>query len=210
MASNIILYTNSECSSPYVLSVYATLVEKGLPFEIKSIDLATGENLAPEYRRISLTSRVPTLVHGELSLSESSAIIEYLEETFAPPGFPSVFPTDPQQRARARQIQAWVRSDLGALREERQTTVIYDKRNPQPLSEAGRRAADKLLAVADTLIDAQGGDLFGSWSIADVDFSVMLNRLHANGDPVPEKIRRYVDRQSERGCVKSWWALARR
>jgi glutathione S-transferase len=194
MASNIILYTNSECSSPYVLSVYATLVEKGLPFEIKSIDLATGENLAPEYRRISLTS----------------AIIEYLEETFAPPGFPSVFPTDPQQRARARQIQAWVRSDLGALREERQTTVIYDKRNPQPLSEAGRRAADKLLAVADTLIDAQGGDLFGSWSIADVDFSVMLNRLHANGDPVPEKIRRYVDRQSERGCVKSWWALARR
>lgn len=210
MASNIILYTNSECSSPYVLSVYATLVEKGLPFELKSIDLASGENLAPEYRRISLTSRVPSLVHGELSLSESSAIIEYLEETFAPPGFPSVFPADPQQRARARQIQAWVRSDLGALREERQTTVIYDKRNPQPLSEAGRRAADKLLAVADTLIDAQGGDLFGSWSIADVDFSVMLNRLHANGDPVPEKIRRYVDRQSERGCVKSWWALARR
>jgi glutathione S-transferase len=209
MASNIILYTNSECSSPYVLSVYATLVEKGLPFELKSIDLAGGENLASEYRRISLTSRVPTLVQGEFALSESTAIVEYLEETFAPPDFPSVFPREAQQRARARQIQAWVRSDLGALREERQTTVIYDKKNPQPLSEAGRRAADKLLAVADTLIDAQGGDLFGSWSIADVDFSVMLNRLHANGDPVPDKIRRYVDRQSERGCVKSWWALAR-
>lgn len=210
MASNIILYTNHECSSPYVLSVYATLVEKGLPFELKSIDLGTQENLEPEYQRISLTSRVPTLVHGEFSLSESSAIVEYLEDAFALPDFPSVYPRGIQERARARQIQAWVRSDLGVLREERQTTVIYGERNPQPLSAAGQRAADKLLSVADTLIDAQGNNLFGSWSIADVDFSVMLNRLCANGDPVPEKIRKYVDRQSDRPCVKSWWALARK
>ncbi len=210
MASNIILYTNHECSSPYVLSVYATLVEKGLPFELKSIDLGTQENLEPEYQRISLTSRVPTLVHGEFSLSESSAIVEYLEDAFALPDVPSVYPRGIQERARARQIQAWVRSDLGVLREERQTTVIYGERNPQPLSAAGQRAADKLLSVADTLIDAQGNNLFGSWSIADVDFSVMLNRLCANGDPVPEKIRKYVDRQSDRPCVKSWWALARK
>lgn len=210
MASNIILYTNRECSSPYVLSVYATLVEKGLPFELKSIDLGTQENLEPEYQRISLTSRVPTLLHGEFSLSESSAIVEYLEDAFALPDFPSVYPRDLQERARARQIQAWVRSDLGVLREERQTTVIYGERNPQPLSAAGQLAAGKLLSVADTLIDAQGNNLFGSWSIADVDFSVMLNRLCANGDPVPEKIRKYVDRQSDRPCVKSWWALARK
>ena len=210
MASNIILYTNRECSSPYVLSVYATLVEKGLPFELKSIDLGTQENLEPEYQRISLTSRVPTLVHGEFSLSESSAIVEYLEDAFALPDFPSVYPGGIQERARARQIQAWVRSDLGVLREERQTTVIYGERNPEALSSVGQRAAAKLLSVADTLIDAQGNNLFGSWSIADVDFSVMLNRLCANGDPVPEKIRKYVDRQSDRPCVKSWWALARK
>ncbi|MGB3288332.1 MAG: glutathione transferase [Burkholderiaceae bacterium] len=209
MASSIILYTNREHSSPYVLSVYATLVEKGLPFELKPIDLSSGGNLTPEYRRLSLTSRVPSLVHGDFSLSESSAIVEYLEDAFTPPDFPSVYPRDPQQRGRARQIQAWVRSDMGALREERPTTVIYRDKVSTPLSEAGKRAADKLLSVADTLIDEQGGDLFGAWSIADVDFSVMLNRLCANGDPVPAKIRKYVDRQSERACVKSWWALAR-
>src|SRR3546814_6370533 len=82
MASNIILYTNRECSSPYVLSVYATLVEKGLPFELKAIDLAAKENLQPEYRRISLTSRIPKLLDGEFSLSDSSAIIEYLEDAY--------------------------------------------------------------------------------------------------------------------------------
>src|SRR3546814_19054460 len=110
MASNIILYTNLECSSPYVLSVYATLVEKGLPFELKAIDLAAKENLQPEYRRISLTSRIPTLLDGEFSLSESSAIIEYLEDAYTAPDFPSVFPRDAQQRAKARHIQAWVPS----------------------------------------------------------------------------------------------------
>jgi glutathione S-transferase len=65
------------------------------------------------------------------------------------------------------------------------------------------------LTVADTLIDNQGGFLFGAWSIADVDFSVMLNRLVANGDPTPEKIRKYVERQSSRPCISTWWERAR-
>lgn len=210
MASNIILYTNREYSSPYALSVYATLVEKGLPFELKTIDLGSGENRGAEYTRLSLTSRIPTLVCDDFSLSESSAIIEYLEETFPAPAHKSVFPHDVRQRARARQIQAWVRSDLGALREERQTSIIYGKKNPQALSAAGTRAAERLLAVADALIDDQGNNLFGEWSIADVDLSVMLNRLYANGDTVPKKIQSYVDRQSDRQCVASWWQFARR
>jgi len=210
MASNIILYTNREYSSPYALSVYATLVEKGLPFELKTIDLGSGENRAADYTRLSLTSRVPTLICDDFALSESSAIIEYLEETFPAPAYKSVLPGDVRQRARARQIQAWVRSDLSALREERQTSIIYGNKNPNPLSEAGTRAAERLLAVADALIDDEGNDLFGEWSIADVDLSVMLNRLHANGDPIPKKFQLYVDRQSARPCVASWWQFARR
>ena len=209
MNSSMILYTNSLYSSPYALSVYATLVEKGLPFELMTIDLASGENLESRYSALSLTSRIPALVSGDFSLSESSAIIEYLEETYAAPDFVSVFPRDVQQRARARQIQAWVRSDLGVLREERQTSVIFGEKNPTPLSQQGRLAADRLLSVADRLIDDQGGPLFGDWSIADVDFSVMLNRLHANGDPVPDKIKRYVDQQSSRPSVEIWWRMAR-
>ncbi|MGP1613876.1 MAG: glutathione transferase [Pollutimonas bauzanensis] len=209
MNQSLILYTNRQHSSPYVLSVYATLYEKGLPFELKTVDLATGENLAQPYSRLSLTSRVPTLTIGDFSLSESSAIIEYLEEAFPPPDFASVFPNDLRLRARARQIQAWVRSDMGILREERSTVVIYGARNPKPLSEPARQAADKLLRAADALIDEQGSNLFGAWSIADVDFSVMLNRLCANGDPVPPKIRKYVERQAGRPCVEKWWSLAR-
>lgn len=209
MSQNVRLYTNSQYSSPYALSVYATLLEKGVPFELRTVDLAAGEHLSQDYARLSLTSRVPALVVGEFSLSESSAIIEYLEEAYPQPDFASVYPDNLEQKARARQIQAWVRSDLDALREERPTTVIFGARNPAPLSPPGQQAAEKLLSVADLLIDNQGNHLFGSWSIADVDLSVMLNRLCANGDPVPGKIKRYVERQASRPCIQQWWALAK-
>src|SRR5690606_41985366 len=136
-----------------------------------------------------------------LGLSGASGNHRYPEETLPAPAFQSRLTGHVRQRARPRQIQAWVRSDLSALREERQTSIIYGNKNPNPLSEAGTRAAERLLAVADALIDDEGNDLFGEWSIADVDLSVMLNRLHANGDPIPKKFQLYVDRQSARPCV---------
>ncbi|TAL85818.1 MAG: glutathione transferase [Candidimonas sp.] len=206
--NSLVLYANSQFSSPYVLSVYATLVEKGLPFDLKTVDLNLGEQFTKDYAKLSLTSRVPTLVDGDFSLSESSAIIEYLEETYPRPTYASVFPGDARLRARARQIQAWLRSDLGALREERPTTVIYATKNPKPLSGQAQHAAQKLLTVANALIDAQGNPLFGQWSIADVDMAVTLSRLVANGDPTPEKIQSYVAQQSSRPCIADWWKRA--
>lgn len=207
MNQTLVLYSNSTYSSPYVLSVYATLVEKGLPFELKTVAL-DGQQFGNEYVGLSLTSRVPTLVAGDFSLSESSAIVEFLEDTYPAPEFTAVLPRNREPRARARQIMAWLRSDLGVLREERSTTVIFAEKNPQPLTTAGKQAADKLLRGADHLIDEHGNNLFGAWSIADVDLAVMLNRLVANGDPVPEKFRRYVARQWERPSVKTWWERA--
>jgi len=149
--TDMILYTNREYSSPYALSVYAALCEKGLPFELRTIDLSAGENRGQAYRQLSLTSRIPTLAVDDFSLSESSAIIEYLEDAYTPPEFPAVFPEDIRLRARARQLQAWVRSDLAALRAERPTSVIYGLKRPQALSAAAQQAADKLLAVATNL-----------------------------------------------------------
>ncbi|XLM19736.1 glutathione S-transferase N-terminal domain-containing protein, partial [Chromobacterium piscinae] len=64
----------------------------------------------PGYRAQSLASRVPMLVDGDFALSESSAIIEYLEDAY--PDTVRVLPADPKARARARQLQAWLRSDL--------------------------------------------------------------------------------------------------
>ncbi len=118
---NLRLYADAQFASPYAMSVFVALHEKGLPFELVTVDLAEKANLEPEYAASSLTRRVPTLVHDGFALSESSAITEYLDEVF--PGT-LLYPKDAAKRARARQIQAWLRSDLMPIRQERSTEVV--------------------------------------------------------------------------------------
>src|SRR5512134_962937 len=105
----LVLYGDKDLASPYVMSVAVALAEKGLAYDLKRVDLSRKENLEDTYRTRSLTARVPTLTHGDFSLSESSAIDEYLEEAFPPPKHAAIYPRDLRKRARARQVQAWVR-----------------------------------------------------------------------------------------------------
>ncbi len=195
------LYVDSEFASPYAMSAYVALVEKGLAFETRTIDLAANENRAAGYAGLSVTQRVPTLGHGGFSLSESSAITEYLDEVF--PQNP-LYPKAPQARARARQVQAWLRSDLLPIRQERTTDVIFYGVKKAPLSADARQAVEKLFAAAESLIPADSGFLCGAWSIADVDLALMLNRLLLHGDPVPDRLATYARFQWGRPSVQRW------
>jgi glutathione S-transferase len=197
----MLLYTDQEFTSPYAMSVFVALMEKQLAFEIRTLDLAREENNAPDYARTSVTQRVPTLIDGDFALSESSAIAEYLNDVYPDP---PIFPTDPQMRARARQVQAWLRSDLMPIRLERSTTTIFYRPVSAPLSPAAQVASRKLCAGATELLSHGEENLFGRWSIADVDLAVMLQRLILNGDEVPARLVRYARAQWERPTVQRW------
>ena len=95
------LYVDSLFTSPYAMSVFVALREKGLAFETLTLDLDAGQTQAADYAQRSLTQRVPTLVDGDFALSESSAITEYLDQAYPET---RVYPADVQQRARARQV----------------------------------------------------------------------------------------------------------
>ncbi len=165
----ITLWSDADFFSPYVMSVYVALQEKSLPFTLKTVDLNRGEHLQAGWTGYAATRRVPLLEVDDFALSESSAITEYLDERFAPPEWERIYPHDLQKRARARQIQAWLRSDLMPIREERSTAVVFDGAKMPDLSEAGRQSAEKLFATATTLLAHGGKNLFGEWSIADAD-----------------------------------------
>ena len=102
MAFDLTLYSDAKFTSPYVMSVFVSLIEKGTPIQIKIIDLDANENKLEPFARMSLTRRVPTLVHDNFRLSESSAITEYLEEEFPAPGHAPVYPLGRRERALAR------------------------------------------------------------------------------------------------------------
>lgn len=205
---NLTLYVDSRYFSPYAMSVYVALKEMGLEFKLETVDLERGEQHRAPFRERSGTARIPVLRHDDFWLSESSAICEYLHDELSASGIP-LYPPEARDRARARQIQAWLRSDLGALREERPTEVVFGGETRAALSEAGRQAADKLIAFAGNLVDEDGGPLFGRWSVVDVELALALNRLVMNGDAVPDKLARFARHQWTRPAVQAWCALAR-
>lgn len=202
----MLLYVDANFASPYALVAFVSLLEKGLPFEIEPVDLVAQAHHRPDFSRTSITRRVPTLVHDGFALSESSAICEYLDETFS--GV-RLYPRNPRDRARARQVQAWLRSDLMPIRDERPTFVVFNGAKRPALSTAARASAELLFAGALTLLQGRTDNLFGDWSIADVDLAMMLQRLIFIGDPVPQRLVDYAMQQWRRPTVRQWIDRAR-
>lgn len=202
------LYLGADYVSAFAMSAFVALKEKQLSFELVTLDLKARDNYLGSYRDLSLTCKIPVLVHEGFALSESSAIAEYLEELV--PDSKRIYPQDIKQRARARQLQAWLRSDLLVVRRERPFDLVYFGRKDAPLSDEARAAVDRLFFVADRLLEEGAEHLFGDWSIADTDLAIMLNRLVANGDPVPARLAAYVQRQWDRDSVRAWMDLERK
>lgn len=200
------LYVDAQLLSPYAMSAYVALTEKGLPLELRMVDLHVGEQRLRPYTSRAPTARVPALAHRDFHLTESSAIIEYVEEMFPAPHYAALLPENVQSRARARQIQAWLRSDLGALREARPTEVVFHDAPVQPLNAEAEAAAAKLLRMAQALLPDGQMSLFGNWTIADTELALMLRRL-AGDDELPAALRAYADSQWRRPTVQNWLKL---
>lgn len=206
MQDPIRLYVDAQFASPYAMSVFVALHEKQLAFDMLPVDLAALEHRGAGFSRLSLTQRVPTLLHGDFALSESSAITEYVDEVF---GGAPLYPAEPRAKARARQLQAWLRSDLLPIRQERSTEVVFFGPSSAPLSAAAQVSAQSLFDAVEAMLPVDAQNLFGEWSIADVDLALMLNRLVLNGDAVPQRLAAYATRQWQRPSVQRWVALAR-
>lgn len=206
-SAKIKLYVGADFVSAFAMSTFVALKEKQLSFELVTLDLKARENYQAGYRDLSLTCKIPTMVHQGFALSESSAIAEYLDEIAPQPQ--KLFPQDTRQRARARQLQAWLRSDLLVIRKERPADLIYFGKKDTPLSDDALAAVDRLFFVADRLLKGGADHLFGDWSIADTDLAIMLNRLLANGDHVPARLAAYVRRQWDRDSVRAWMDIER-
>jgi glutathione S-transferase len=202
----MLLYVDSNFASPYALVAYVSLVEKGLTFDVKSLEIFADAQKESAYAATSITRRIPTLIHDHFALSESSAICEYIDESFEGT---QLYPTGLRDRARARQVQAWMRSDLMPIREERPTFIVFCGARRPALSPQAIEATHKLYAAALQLLEGSAENLFGEWSIADVDLAMMLQRLVAHGDTVPQQLVDYANRQWLRPSVQQWINLRR-
>jgi len=164
---------------------------KGLAYDTELVDLSTGGHLSDKYRRINPQRRVPTLVDDGVTLIQSLAIIEYLEETYPIPPF---LPTGGQARAQVRAIANIISCDIHPLNNlavlnylvgplgasEHQKSVWY-----QHWVAEGFNAVESLLAVGSNTGVFCDGDKPGLADICLVPQVFNAQRFDCDLSPYP-------------------------
>lgn len=204
MSESIVLYAESSWVSPWVFHAMAALEEKGLPYTLELLPLPIPAAQKQALAERSILGKVPALAHGELCFTESMAISEYLAERFPYPAHPRLFPEDLAERARARQVMSWLRTDLMALREARPTTSVFGAPVATPLAGKAREQADELIRVASRLIAPGRTTMFAAWCIADADLALALMRLIKNRDEVPAHVVAAAEATWARPSVRAY------
>jgi glutathione S-transferase len=154
--------------SPYVRKVLVCLKLKGIAYEVDPIVPFYGND---RFSQLSPLRRIPVLVDGDLVLTDSSVICEYLEELQP---LPRLLPADIRDRARARWLEEFADTRMGDVFIWRLFNQVAIR--PAVWGEKGDRAlVDKVLkedapAVLDYLeADAPAeGFRFGALGLADI------------------------------------------
>ena len=78
------------------------LEHKGIPYHRKTLSFDAGDLKTAEFGALNPRRRVPVLVDDDFVLTESAAIVEYIEERW--PSAPALFASDARQRAIQRRM----------------------------------------------------------------------------------------------------------
>ena len=104
------LYNYFRSSASYRVRIALAL--KGLAYEYLPVHLVKREQLAPPYAALSASRLVPLLKDGDAMVTQSLAIIEYLEETHPTP---ALLPADALGRARVRALAMDIACEIHPL-----------------------------------------------------------------------------------------------
>ena len=150
------LYDYWRSSAAYRVRIGLNL--KGLRYDQVSISLAPGkeEQLLPAYRAVNAQARVPALDTPQGVLTQSLAILDWLDETHPEPPF---LPAEPWARAQVRAFALAVACDI------------------HPLNNSSVLARLKSQFGAD---DAAVGDWYRHW--ISVGFAALEQQAAARGD----------------------------
>jgi glutathione S-transferase len=217
MDANYELVIGNKNYSSWSLRPWLVLKIAGIPFGETQVFLRQ-PNTAAELARYSPAGKVPVLKHGNLTVWDSLAIIEYLADAHPDK---DIWPEDRAVRAVARAVSAEMHSGFAALRDEFTMDFVNARRFPTA-SEAARRDITRIVAVWGDCrrrfgVDGDEGFLFGRFCAADAMYAPVVSRfisyevdLAAFGDD--GSAARYRDtmmampamREWEEGALQEW------
>ncbi len=154
--------------SPYVRKALVCLELKGIPYEVDPIVPFYGDD---RFSALSPLRRIPALIDGDLVLTDSSVICQYIEDLQP---VPALFPEDIRDRARARWLEEYADSRMGDVfiwrlfNEVAIKPAVWGEKSDRAVVE--RALTEDVPAVLDYL-EAEAPDdgfRFGALSIADI------------------------------------------
>ena len=162
------------------------LEEIGLPYRLERFTLGQKEMRAPDYTAINPNGRVPTLIDGDVTISESTAIAQYLAAKYSPALAPG-----PEARNFAEYLQ-WLHYAEGMIMPPInnyvvETILLPPERRNEKIAMRALKLLNRTLAAAEQHMDGREF-LSGDFTIADTITGhavVMARRLGAEFANLP-------------------------
>jgi glutathione S-transferase len=163
--------------SPFVRKVIVFAIEKGLDFE--HVPLGLGAK-APEFLSASPFSKIPGFVDGDLKISDSSAIVHYLDAKY-----PAVrlIPQDPEGLARTVWFDEFADTiavaSMGKIFFNRIVAPRFLKRDgDEAMAEQGVAELPRLFDYLEGVVPDAGGFLVGgTFGLADISVAAPFVNL---------------------------------
>ena len=152
--------------------VEIALAEKGVAFEREVVTFSQSKGYVPKHPAVlagNPKGQVPVLVDSDLTLFDSTVILEYLEEGWPEP---ALMPSDPKARARCRLLE--LTADDILLKPLSRLMFRTEPARQDPAEEAALEAKaavaeEELLALYGRLVGELRGDWFcARFSMADI------------------------------------------
>ena len=178
----------------------------GVPFDELLVRLSE-PGTRDELLKHSPAGKVPVLKHGDRTIWDSLAIIEYLAEIRPEAG---LWPADQAARAHARSITAEMHSGFAALR----ARMPMNLRKSLPGKGRGRDVAldiERILAIwtdCRARYGAWGPFLFGPFTAADVMYAPVATRFRTYVVELDHVAQAYVDAVLNRPDYLEWHEAA--
>ena len=193
--------------SSWSLRPWLVLKHAGVPFEETVVALDMPDTDA-NIRKFSPSGRVPALLDGDLTVWDSLAICEYLNDKFPEK---RLWPEDRAQRALARSVCAEMHSGFANLRTDCAMKIV--RQYPyKPLRPETQKDVDRVVALWNQCLKKSGGPfLFGKEPcIADAYYAPVVSRFRTYSIPVPGAAKAYCDAVWAWPALQAWVADAQR
>lgn len=194
--------------SSWSLRGWLALAQADLEFEEIRILLSRPES-KEQILRYSPSGKVPCLIDDRLTIFDSLAICEYVNERYAAG---RLWPSDVTARARARAVAAEMHSGFAALR----THMSMDIRARYPERGAAAQQRDdvavdiaRIKEVWTECLAAGGPLLFGEFSIADAFYAPVVTRFRTYGVALEAPLAEYASAVFALPAMLQWVDAAR-